>query len=164
MILDDLRKRLERLDEDADLMIDNNDRYQMVIVGGSAFILWGKLTRATHDIDALSVPKERYSLLGKYDINTDAVSYTHLVCVFENKRPNGKAFLYFTIKPLLFAIEQTQVATTVIHLSLIHILKSRMDRKFSRIENLWPRDGSCPLPLRSTRIFNKCFRIVKTQK
>ena len=47
MILDDLRKRLERLDEDADLMIDNNDRYQMVIVGGSAFILLGKLTRAT---------------------------------------------------------------------------------------------------------------------
>ena len=27
MILDALRKRLERLDEDADLMIDNNDRY-----------------------------------------------------------------------------------------------------------------------------------------
>ena len=43
VILDDLRKRLERLDEDADLMIDNNDRYQMVIVGGSAFILLGKL-------------------------------------------------------------------------------------------------------------------------
>ena len=43
-------------------MIDNDDRYQMVIVGGSAFILLGKLTRATHDIDALSVPKELYSL------------------------------------------------------------------------------------------------------
>ena len=39
-----------------------------------------------------------------------------------------------------------------------------MDRKFSRIENLWPRDGSCPLPLRSKRIFNKCFWIVKAQK
>ena len=38
------------------------------------------------------------------------------LCVFENKRPNGKAFLYFTIKPLLYAIEQTQVATTVIHI------------------------------------------------
>ena len=38
------------------------------------------------------------------------------VCVFENKRPSGKAFLYFTIKPLLYAIEQTQVATTVIHI------------------------------------------------
>lgn len=38
------------------------------------------------------------------------------VCVFENKRPKGKAFLYFTIKPLLYSIEQTQVATTVIHI------------------------------------------------
>ena len=75
MILDDLRKRLERLDEDADLLIDNDDRYQMVIVGGSAFILLGKLTRATHDIDALSVPKELYGLLGKYDINTDVEAY-----------------------------------------------------------------------------------------
>lgn len=37
------------------------------------------------------------------------------VCVFENKRPNGKAFLYFTIKPLLHAIEKMQIATTVIH-------------------------------------------------
>lgn len=38
------------------------------------------------------------------------------ICVFENKRPYGKAFLYCTIKPLLYAIEQTQVATTVIHI------------------------------------------------
>ena len=83
MILDDLRKRLERLDEDADLMIDNNDRYQMVIVGGSAFILLGKLTRATHDIDALSVPKELYSLLGKYDINLEDLVIAKL-CSFRD--------------------------------------------------------------------------------
>ena len=43
-------------------------------------------------------------------------------------------------------------------------MKSRMDRKFSRIENLWPRDGSCPLPLRSKSFPGNCFRIVKTQK
>ena len=43
-------------------------------------------------------------------------------------------------------------------------VKSRMDRKFSRIENLWPRDGSCPLPLRSKPFLGNCFRIVKTQK
>ena len=43
-------------------------------------------------------------------------------------------------------------------------MKSRMDRKFSRIENLWPRDGSCPLPLRSKPFLGNCFRIVKTQK
>ena len=38
------------------------------------------------------------------------------VCVFANKRLYGKAFLYYTIKPLLYRIEQTQVATTVIHI------------------------------------------------
>lgn len=38
------------------------------------------------------------------------------VCIFENKRPKGKAFLFYTIKPLLNMIEQTQVATTVIHI------------------------------------------------
>ena len=43
-------------------------------------------------------------------------------------------------------------------------VKSRMDRKFSGIENLWPRDGSCPLPLRSKSFPGNCFRIVKAQK
>ena len=43
-------------------------------------------------------------------------------------------------------------------------MKSRMDRKFSRIENLWPRDGSCPLPLRSKPFLGNCFRIVKARK
>lgn len=43
MILDDLRKRLERLDEDADLMIDNDDRYQMVIVGGQCVHFAGQV-------------------------------------------------------------------------------------------------------------------------
>jgi type I restriction enzyme S subunit len=38
------------------------------------------------------------------------------VCVFANKRPKGKVFLYYSIKPLLYAIEQTQMATTVIHI------------------------------------------------
>ena len=46
----------------------------------------------------------------------------------------------------------------------IEEVKSRMDRKFSRIENLWPRDGSCPLPLRSKPFLGNCFRIVKAQK
>lgn len=38
------------------------------------------------------------------------------VCIFENNRPKGKAFVLYTIKPLLNKIEQTQVATTVIHI------------------------------------------------
>ena len=35
------------------------------------------------------------------------------VCIFESNRPQGKAFVLYTIKPLLNKIEQTQVATTV---------------------------------------------------
>lgn len=38
------------------------------------------------------------------------------VCVFKNKRSLGKMFLYLTIKPLLNKVEQTEVATTVIHI------------------------------------------------
>ena len=43
-------------------------------------------------------------------------------------------------------------------------VKSQWSTTFSRIENLWPRDGSCPLPLRSKDVSESCFRIVKTQK
>ena len=43
-------------------------------------------------------------------------------------------------------------------------VKSRWSTTFSRIENLWPRDGSCPLPLRSKSFPGNCFRIVKAQK
>ena len=38
------------------------------------------------------------------------------VCIFESNRPQAKAFVLYTIKPLLNKIEQTQVATTVIHI------------------------------------------------
>lgn len=38
------------------------------------------------------------------------------VCIFESNRPQGKAFVLYTIKPLLNKIEQTKVATTVIHI------------------------------------------------
>ena len=38
------------------------------------------------------------------------------VCVFNPKRKFGKFFLYFTIKPLLNIVEQTEIATTVIHI------------------------------------------------
>ena len=43
-------------------------------------------------------------------------------------------------------------------------VKSRWSTTFLKIENLWPRDGSCPLPLRSKPFLGNCFRIVKAQK
>lgn len=51
-----------------------------------------------------------------YIWGSDEAWLNQRVCVFQNKRSNGKAFLYYAIKPLLYAIELTQVATTVIHI------------------------------------------------
>ncbi len=65
----DLLERLARLDEDADLLFDDDRRFRMVIVGGSALILLEAITRATHDIDALDASPEIVSLLERYDIN-----------------------------------------------------------------------------------------------
>ena len=67
---EDLMERLARLDEDVDLLFDDDRRFNMVIVGGSALILLEKITRATLDIDALDVSHEIIPLLEKYDINT----------------------------------------------------------------------------------------------
>ncbi len=38
------------------------------------------------------------------------------VCIFDSIRLSGKAFVFYTIKPFLNKIEQTQIATTVIHI------------------------------------------------
>ena len=67
---EDLLERLARLDEDADLLFDDDRRFRLVIVGGSALILLETITRATHDIDALDASPEIVGLLEKYDINT----------------------------------------------------------------------------------------------
>ncbi len=51
-----------------------------------------------------------------YIWGNDAAWLNQRVCVFNNRRPNGKAFLYCTLKPLLWFIEETEAATTVIHI------------------------------------------------
>ena len=68
-------ERLHRPDEDASLISDINIRYCVIIVGGSALILMGRLSRATHDLDAVSVLIQLYGLLAQYDINTNAEAY-----------------------------------------------------------------------------------------
>lgn len=72
---EDLMERLIRLDEDADLLFDDDRRFKMVIVGGSALILLETITRATYDIDALDVSPEITELLEKYDINTRVATF-----------------------------------------------------------------------------------------
>lgn len=76
MLREDLLERLDRLDEDASLMFDGNERFHLVVVGGSALILLERITRATHDVDAISVSREILELLEKYDINCRVQAYS----------------------------------------------------------------------------------------
>lgn len=77
MLKEDLLERLTRLDEDVNLIRNDDRRFQIVIVGGSALVLLDAITRATHDIDALSAPVEIMSLLEKYDINCRVMTYVN---------------------------------------------------------------------------------------
>lgn len=75
MNYDNLLERLRMLDEEAYLRFDDDTRFHLVIVGGSALILLETITRATHDIDALNVSPELSGLLAKYDINCRVQTY-----------------------------------------------------------------------------------------
>lgn len=72
---EDMLNRLDRLDEDASLMFDENKKFHLIIVGGSALILHESLMRATNDIDAISASREILELLVKYDINCRVQTY-----------------------------------------------------------------------------------------
>ena len=75
MSRDELIERLTRLDEDASLLFNDDRRFHMVIVGGSALILLDVISRATHDIDALNVSSDIRGLLERYDINCRVMTY-----------------------------------------------------------------------------------------
>ena len=75
MLREDLLERLDRLDEDASLMFDGDERFHLVIVGGGALILFERISRATHDVTAISASHEILELLEKYDINCRVQTY-----------------------------------------------------------------------------------------
>lgn len=68
-------ERLLRLDEDAALMFDGPGRFSCILVGGSALILLGYISRTTHDIDMLRTPPELLTLLEKYDMNNNVSAH-----------------------------------------------------------------------------------------
>lgn len=74
---DAVLQRLCRLDEDVDLLFEDERRFHMILVGGSALILLDVLSRATQDIDAIQFPRELSSLLEKYDINGHVATYVN---------------------------------------------------------------------------------------
>lgn len=52
-IRNDIIERLLKLDEEISLIFDDENYYEIIIVGGSALLLINKLSRATFDIDAI---------------------------------------------------------------------------------------------------------------
>ena len=50
---EDILERLNKMDMEAFATIDDENMYQVVIVGGSGLVLLGTISRATQDIDML---------------------------------------------------------------------------------------------------------------
>lgn len=72
---DEIIKRLLLLDEEISLVFDNDDHYNIVIVGGSALVLIDKISRATSDIDTISCSEELKPYMKRYNINNNVVAY-----------------------------------------------------------------------------------------
>ncbi len=78
----DLCKRLLMLDEEAALRFDDEERFYCIIVGGSALMLLGYISRATHDINSIDCHHKLIGLIEKYDINRQVRA--HLDCFPED--------------------------------------------------------------------------------
>ena len=75
MLRDDLLERLRRLDLEAYRTYPGEERFRLVIVGGSALILLEVISRSTHDIDVINASREIRGLLEGYDINGNVQTY-----------------------------------------------------------------------------------------
>ena len=71
----DILERLDKMDMEAFVTIDNADLYRVVIVGGSGLVLLETISRATQDIDALEASPAIRHLLNKYDANLRVSTY-----------------------------------------------------------------------------------------
>jgi len=93
----DMLKRLQSLDNDAYLLHPDDERFSVIIVGGSALILGDYTQNVTKDIDIIGATKDLYNLLWKYDMNTDVAAYMNsfpmkyedrLVLLLEGRKVN----------------------------------------------------------------------------
>lgn len=71
----ELVKKLNKLDREVSLLYEADERLHCVIVGGSALILLGCITRATHDIDVVKCSNEIRNLLEEYGFNERVQTY-----------------------------------------------------------------------------------------
>ena len=77
--IEGIRERLSQLDDDLVAYYGYSNRFEMVVVGGSAFILTGSApdSRFTTDIDVLTASAEIESFLARYDMNTDVSTFLY---------------------------------------------------------------------------------------
>ncbi len=71
----DILDRLDKMDMEAFVTLDNSEMYQMIIVGGSGLVLLGILSRATQDIDTIQASPGIWHLLAEYDANLRVSTY-----------------------------------------------------------------------------------------
>jgi hypothetical protein len=97
---DDMQLRLKRLDEDAFLLFEGDERFRIVLVGGSALVLRDILSRSTHDLDVLVASRDLRPLFAKYDFDTDVRTFiNHFPRDFETRLVplmSGKKIDYYT--------------------------------------------------------------------
>ena len=74
---DEIIKNLLLLDEEIYLTFNNDDYYNIIIVGGSALVLIDKISRATMDIDTISCSDELKPFMERYNINNNVVAYSN---------------------------------------------------------------------------------------
>lgn len=73
---EELLTRLRAFDNEARISaVKILSKPQVVILGGSAFILLDKIERATYDIDVLTMPREFSDLIERYDMNLGVSAY-----------------------------------------------------------------------------------------
>ena len=65
MYKDELLSLLSRIDKHASLSMEGMERFRVVIVGGSALILCGYLSRATADIDVIQADRRLYDIMSQ---------------------------------------------------------------------------------------------------
>lgn len=73
---EDILERLNKMDMEAFTTIDDENMYQIVIVGGSGLVLLGTISRATQDIDTLDASPAIRHLLNYYDANLHVSAYS----------------------------------------------------------------------------------------
>jgi len=71
----DMLNRLHSLDKDAFLLHPDDEKFNVIIVGGSALILGDYTQNVTKDIDVISATKDLHELFWKYDMNCDVTAY-----------------------------------------------------------------------------------------